>query len=83
MDKIEILDQKVRTAAQVINDLRVRNAKIKADFDKLNEENQMLSAENAQVRKLIVELDRLRQERKIVRQKCEKLKEQFVRMKLT
>ncbi len=82
MDKIEILDQKVRTAAQVINDLRVRNAKIKADFDKLNEENQMLSMENAQVRKLIVELDRLRNERKIVRQKCEKLKEQFVRMKL-
>lgn len=82
MDKIEILDQKVKTAVQVINDLKVRNAKIKADFEKLREENEMLSSENAQVRKLIVELDRLRSERKIVRQKCERLKEQFVRMKL-
>ena len=83
MDKIEILDQKVRTAVQLITDLRERNSKIKADYVKLREENEMLSSENIQVRKLIVELDKLRHERKVIRQKCERLKEQFVRMKLT
>ncbi len=66
MDRIEILDQKVRTAVQVISDLRDKNTKIKTDYEKLLEENEMLSSENVQVRKLIVELDKLRHERKVI-----------------
>ncbi len=73
MDKIEVLEEKIQSAARTMQALREKNLKLLEEYEKLREENAMLLSENRQVHKLMVELDRFRDERKTVRQKCERL----------
>jgi len=82
VDKIEILEEKIRAAVLRIEQLRESHAKLALQHKKLQQENELLHSENLQVRKLVGELDRLRDERKIIKQKCEKLVFKFDRMKL-
>ena len=73
MDKIDLLEEKIKAAARTIERLREAHGKAQDNYRKLEEENELLHSENKQVRKLITELDRLREERKVVKQKCDKL----------
>lgn len=82
MDKIELLEERIKAAARSIQHLRESNAKVQQECGKLEQENELLLSENRQVRKLMSELDRLRDERKIVRQKCEKLLSRFQKMRI-
>ena len=82
MEKLEILEEKIQTVSRVIAQLREKNAKIIAERDRLSQENELLLSENSQVRKLMTEIDHLRDERKIIKSKCEKLLAQYERMSI-
>lgn len=82
MEKIDLLEEKVKSAAKAIQQLREKNAKIAEQYKKLQLENDLLQSENQQVRKLMVELDRLREERKLIKQKCERLVARYQKMSL-
>lgn len=83
MDKIDLLEDKIRRAAKAIQQLREQNSKLHNTYQKLQSENELLHSENVQVRKLMGELDRLREERKVIKAKCEKLLVKFKRMNLS
>ena len=71
------MEEKVKAAARLIQELKDKQEKLSGQHHKLQKENELLDAENKQVRKLLTEIDHLKEERKFVRQKCEKLLEQF------
>lgn len=79
MDKIEILEEKIKSAATVIQQLREKNAKMQEDYKTILGEKELMQEENKQVGKLLSELERLREERKWLRKKCENLLEHFKR----
>ena len=82
MDKIELLEEKIGSVARLVTSLREKNSKAERECARLSQENELLSSENRMVRKLMAELDRLREDRKIARSKCEKLLAQFGRANL-
>lgn len=82
MDKIDLLEDKIRAAARMIQELREANAKMAAQQRKVLQENQMLLTENQQTRKLMADLDKLREERRLVRQKVERLVTKFDKLKI-
>lgn len=82
MDKIQILEEKIKSAGKVIQQLREKNLRIHEQHKKLQEENELLLSENQQVRKVFGELEKLREERKIVKQKCERLLFHFKKINL-
>ena len=82
MEKFEVLEEKIQSVTKVVSALRDKNAKIQGDCDRLRGENELLLSENRQVRRLMAEIDHLREERKLVKQKCEQLLTQYDRVKL-
>ena len=82
MEKIELLEEKIRSVSNLVGSLRDKNAKVQGECERLAQENELLLSENRQVRRLMAEIDHLREERKLVKQKCERLVTQFERMKL-
>ena len=80
MDKIELLEEKIDSVSQLISSLRDKNAKVERECVRLSQENELLSSENKMVRKLMIELDHLRDERKLIKSTCEKLLAQYERM---
>ncbi len=80
MDKIDLLEEKIDSVSRLVADLRDKNADLSHQYDQLRQENELLSSENKMVRKLMVEVDHLREERKIIRAKCEKLLGQYERL---
>lgn len=82
MERIEILENKIKAAVKTIQQLQEKNVQIAEQYKKLVQENDFLHSENQQVRKLMVELDRLKEEKKMVRQKCERLLTQYQKMNL-
>ena len=73
MEKLDVLEEKIQTVTRLIQNLRDKNAKIHAQAENLRQENELLLSENRQVRKLMTEIDHLRDERKVIKNKCEKL----------
>lgn len=82
MDKIEIIEEKVKACVKLIKSLSEQNAKISKSFNQLSQERDLLTQENQQVRKILAELDKLKNERKVVRQKLERLSLQYRKLKL-
>lgn len=82
MEKIEILEEKIKSAAKIIQQLREKNVKLVEQYKKLQLENDLLQSENRQVRKLMAELDHLREDRKLIKQKCERLIARYQKMSL-
>ena len=82
MEKIEVLEEKIHSAVTVIQSLKEKNLKMQDQYQKLTQENELLQSENRQVRKLMAELDRLREERKTIRQKCERLIAQYQKLNI-
>ena len=82
MDRIELLEEKIDSVTRVIASLREKNAKAEKECEDLRQENELLSSENKMVRKLMAELDRLRDERKLIKAKCEKLVARYEGLKL-
>ncbi|MBI2916088.1 MAG: hypothetical protein HYY07_04435 [Elusimicrobia bacterium] len=82
MDKIESLDEKIRAVAKLVLHLREQNAKLNQSYKKLQQENELLTHENVQVRKFLNELQHLREERKAIKQKCERLLSKFQKLNL-
>ncbi len=73
MDRIELLEQKIREAGKRIKQLLEKNERLSEQCKKQEKEMDLLHSENQQVRKLMVELDRSREERTAIKHKCEKL----------
>ena len=82
VERIELLDLKIREAGQTIRQLREKHVKLADQCRKQQKEMELLHSENQQVRKLMVELDRTREDRKQIRQKCERLLSKFHKMSL-
>ena len=82
MGKIELLEEKIQSVSKLIVSLRDKNAKIQGEYERLSQENELLLSENRQVRRLMAEIDHLREGRKLIKQKCEKLMAHYERMKL-
>ncbi|OGR50809.1 MAG: hypothetical protein A3I11_04065 [Elusimicrobia bacterium RIFCSPLOWO2_02_FULL_39_32] len=82
MHKIEIIEEKVKTAVKLIEKLREENVKIKENINKLIKENEFLQTENKDVRKIALELSNLKEERALIKQKLEKLVQRYHKMKL-
>lgn len=82
MHKIEIIEEKIKTAVKLIEKLRDENVKIKENINKLLKENEFLQTENKDVRKIVLELENLKEERSLVKQKLEKLLGRYHKMKL-
>ncbi|OGR84811.1 MAG: hypothetical protein A2901_06320 [Elusimicrobia bacterium RIFCSPLOWO2_01_FULL_54_10] len=82
MDRIELLEEKIDSVSRLVSTLREKNGRMERDCERLQQENELLSSENKMVRKLMSELDRLRDERKLIRGKCEKLVLQYEKLKI-
>lgn len=82
LEQIELLETKIKAATQMIRQLRGKNLKITDQYKKLQQENELLLSENRQVRRLMAELDHLREERKLIKQKCERLLTQYEKMNI-
>lgn len=82
MEKIDLLEEKIREAAKTIQQLREKNSKVVEQYKKLSQENELLHLENRQTGKLITEIDRLREERKLLKNKCEHLLREYEKMNL-
>lgn len=82
MDKIDIIEEKVKTCVKLIKSLREQNGKITKNYEQLLQEREMLESENNQVRKVLGELERLKSERKFIQQKLERLAIQYKKLKL-
>ena len=82
MDRIELLEEKIDSVTRIITSLREKNAKAEKEREDLRQENDLLSSENKMVRKLMSELDRLRDERKLIKSKCEKLVAKYEGLKI-
>ncbi len=82
MDKIEIIDEKVKACVKLIKNLSEQNAKISKSYNQLSQERDLLQQENQQVRKILAELDKLKTERKFIRQKLERLSAHYRKLKL-
>jgi len=82
MDKIELLEEKIKSVTQLIVSLREKNARVEKECGDLRQENELLASENKMVRKLMAELDRLREERKFIKAKCEKLVSKYEGLKI-
>ena len=82
MDRIELLEEKVDSVTRVISSLREKAARAEKECEGLKQENELLSSENKMVRKLMAELDRLRDERKLIKAKCEKLVAKYEGLKI-
>ncbi len=82
MDKIELLEEKIKSAVKMISDLKQKNLKLDDQYEKLTQENQLLHSENTQARKVLLEMDRLREEHKLVRQKLERLLDKYNKVRL-
>jgi len=82
LEKLNLLEEKIKAAARLIASLREANAKLSDQYKKLAAENEMLLAENQQTRRIMSELDKLRDERKIIKQKCERLIAKYVKMRI-
>ena len=77
MEKIELLEEKIQSVSKLVGSLRDKNAKVQGECERLAQENELLLSENRQVRRLMAEIDHLREERKLVKQKCERLVTQY------
>jgi Tfp pilus assembly protein PilN len=73
VESIEILEERVRQAGLLIQQLREKNGRLQRELEKRLEENQHLDSENKQVQKLIAEIQRLKEDRELIKQKCTKL----------
>ena len=82
MDRIELLEEKIKSVTNLIASLREKNTKAERTCEDLRRENELLASENKMVRKLMAELDRLRDERKVIKAKCEKLLAQYESLKI-
>jgi len=82
MDRIELLEEKIDSVTRVISTLRDKFAKAEKECQDLKQENEFLSSENKMVRKLMAELDRLREERRLIKSKCEKLVSKYEGLKI-
>ena len=82
MDRVELLEDKIDSVTRIISELRDKKAKAEKECEGLKQENELLSSENKMVRKLMSELDRLRDERKLIKAKCEKLVAQYEGLKI-
>lgn len=82
MDRIELLEEKIDSVTRIISSLREKNAKAEKECEDLKQENDLLSSENKMVRKLMAELDRLRDDRKFIKAKCEKLVAKYEVLKI-
>ncbi|OGR81318.1 MAG: hypothetical protein A2902_03335 [Elusimicrobia bacterium RIFCSPLOWO2_01_FULL_64_13] len=80
MEKIDILEEKVHLTSKLIRDLREKTQKMDQEIRKLVAENELLLSENKGVRRIMSELDALREERKQVRHKCERLLGKFEKL---
>ena len=82
MDRLEILEEKINSVSRVVASLRDKSDRFGKECGRLRQENELLSSENKMVRKLMTELDRMRDERRLVKAKCEKLLSQYERLKV-
>ena len=82
MEKLQTLENKIKAAVQLIGQQREKNAKLETQYQKLIQENSFLLSENKQVSQLRVELQKLKESQSKIRQKCQKLLEQYEAMKL-
>lgn len=82
MDRIELLEEKIDSVTRLVSSLREKNARAEKECEDLRQENEFLSSENKMVRKLMAELDRLRDERKFIKAKCEKLAAKYEGLKI-
>ncbi len=82
MEKIDILEERVRLAVRHIELLTSRNEALMRNFRKLQQEHDLLTSENSQARQVLVEVEKLREERRITRQKCERLLAKFQKMNI-
>ena len=82
MDRIELLQEKIDSVSRLVSSLREKNGKAEREYQRLQQENELLLSENKMVRKLMAELDRLREERQLIRSRCEKLVIQYEKLKI-
>ena len=82
MEKLEILEEKIQSVSKLIETLRGKNIKIETELETVKQENELLLSENRSVRRLMAEIDHLREERKLVKSKCEKLLAHYDKMNL-
>ena len=82
MNKLDLLEDKIKSAGKIVQQLRDKNGRLQEQLNKTLEENELLQSENQQVRKIFGELEKLREERKLVKQKCEKLLFQYKKISL-
>ena len=75
-----MLEEKIDSVTRLVVTLREKANKSEKECDRLRQENELLGSENKMVRKLMAELDRFRDERKLIKSKCEKLMTQFDRL---
>ena len=62
MDKLTILEVKVKSAVKLLQQLRDKNERLTTQYKKLQGENEFLLTENKQVTKLMAEVEKLKQE---------------------
>ena len=82
MNKLEALESKIKSAVKLIAALREKNFKLENNYQKLAEENNFLHSENKQVSRLRVELEKTKHTQSRIKQKCEKILEDYERMKV-
>ncbi len=82
MEKIEVLEEKIQSVSRLMTSLREKNSKVQGECERLAQENELLLSENRQVRRLMAEIDHLREERKLIKQKCDRLMAHYDRVKL-
>ena len=77
METSELLQEKIETVVRMVRHLQEKNHRLQEQCKKLLQEKELIESENRQARKLMVEIDQLREERKLIKKKCETLLELY------